>query len=186
MTRVRITLLLSLGLSIFTLARPGFGQIRERNALEIGNHVISLGAPVDGVISDLQRDYTVTVGAKSPLRSWLVSTGDKFTMPFGAVYAKGDRVVGIDHLVLGREINSSQDIFDALFDASSKLAAREHTACVVTTSTAYEAAAAGLSKAAIHLSCGAYRVRLQRNEFKSLKGEALTSYMVWEELGAND
>ena len=161
---------------------PGMSQTRQAT-LEIGSHVISLGAPVDTVISKLQKDYTVTVGANSSLRSWSVSTGNKDRLPFGTIYAKGSTVVGISKVVLGREIHSSGDIFEALFEAASELDAKKRNDCVVTTITAY---VAGISKASIHLSCGEYRIYLLRNEFETSKGDVLVSYLIMEELGTTD
>jgi hypothetical protein len=89
-------------------------------------------------------------------------------------------------MLFEREIDSPQDIFNALFDAWLKLSDEGRNTCVVTTWTGYLPGAASLSKAAVHLSCGAYRISLLRNEFKSIDGEAVAGYSAWEEFGTTD
>ena len=161
---------------------PGMSQTRPAS-LAIGHHVVSLGAPVNEVIGDLQKEYTVTAGANSPLRFWVVSKG-KDKLPLGRIYAKGDTVVGIASLTLGRDFNSTRDMFDALFEAYSKLAADERNSCMVNTSK--EGYLSGLGKAGIRLSCGAYRVYLLRHEFQTNDARTLVSYLVMEELGTTE
>jgi hypothetical protein len=177
---VRLMLMCILGM--VTACLPGMSQTRPA-ALAIGQHVISLGAPVQEVIKDLQKDYTVTPGANSTVRSWVVAKG-KDKLLLGRIYAKDDTVVGIASLVLGRDFNSARDMFDALFDASSKLDANERNSCTVATSK--EGYLSGLGKAGIRLSCGAHRVYLLRHESQTNDARVLVSYLVMEELGTTE
>jgi hypothetical protein len=177
-----VRLILTSLLGVVVACLPGMSQTR-RAWLAIGHHVISLGAPVNEVISDLQKEYTVTVAASSPVRFWMVSKG-KDKLPLGRIYAKGDTVVGIASLTLGRDFNSARDMFEALFEAYSKLATDEHNSCTVNTSQA--GYLSGLGKAGIRLSCGEHRVYLLRHEFQTNDARTLVSYLVMEELGTTE
>ena len=177
---IRFILLCLLGTAVTAL--PGMSQTRPAS-LAIGHHVISLGAPVNEVISDLQKEYTVSVGANSPLRFWVVSKG-KDKLPLGRIYAQGDTVAGIASLTLGRDFNSAREMFDALFEAYSKRDANERNSCTVNTSK--EGYLSGLGKAGIRLGCGEHRVYLLRHEFQTNDARTLVSYLVMEELGTTE
>ncbi len=163
---------------------PGVGQTKQPS-VKIGSHEMTLGMQADKLVALLLKDYNVSPSDEAPLRLWLVSKA-KDTETLGIIYARGNNVVGIKHLLLEREIDSSQDIFDALFDAASRLPDEGRNTCVVTTWTGYLPGAASLSKAAIHLSCGAYGISLLRNEFKGADGKEVAGYLAWEEIGTTD
>jgi hypothetical protein len=177
----RCILLCVIGL---TVAVPGLGQPKQP-FIKIGNSEITLGMPADKILALLRQDFTVICYHEdAPVQEWLVSAG-KNTLPFGTVYVKANKVFGVDHLLLGREVVSSEDIFDALFAASLKLSNEGQNTCVVTTWTGY-LPDPRLSKASILLNCGVYRISLLRNEFKGSDGKDLTGYLAREELGTTD
>ena len=151
-------------------------------SIKVGDLDVKLGVPADGVVAALQKGYSVQFNDKSPANKWYVST-EKNGMPFAVIYARGNSVAGVESLVGNREVNSAQDIFDALFTATSKLYTEGRNSCAVAPSTEYSG---GLSKAVVFLTCGVYQFRLQRNEFKSNDGQVYTGYMVWESLGSTD
>jgi len=165
---------------------PGLGQTKQPS-IKIGSHEITLGMQADKLVASLRPDYTVSPVEETPLRQWFVSMGtEKDALSVGIIYARGNTVVGVKHSLLERDIGSPQDIFDALFDAASRLPDEGRNTCVVTTWTGYLPKAASLSKAAIYLSCGAYRISLLRNEFKSVDGKEVAGYLAWEEIGRTD
>jgi hypothetical protein len=153
--------------------------------IKIGSHEVNLGMPTDKLVTLLLRDYKVSPSDEAPVRLWFVSTA-KDTETLGIIYSKGNTVVGIKHLLLERDTDSPQDIFDALFAASSRLSNEGRNTCVVTTGTAYLPGEVGLSKATVQFSCGAYRIILLRNEFKGARGNEVAGYSVWEEIGSTD
>lgn len=173
--RVRFILI---GLLLALDGASALSQTKQAS-VEIGGHEIALGMPADQVVGALRENWRVEAGGKPPIHEWLVSDGNEHKLPFGLVYAKGNVVVGVEYLLFTRELISAQDVFDALFEASLKISQERRNNCVVTTWTGYTSP--GLDKSAINFTCGAYRIRLQRNQF-----QGAASYMVWEELGTTD
>lgn len=168
-----------------TVAVSGLGQPKQP-FIKIGNYEITLGMSADKLLALLRETYVVTpYHEDTPVREWFVST-DKNALAVGTIYVKGNTVVGVDHLLLDRDVDSSQDIFDALFAASLKLSNEGRNTCVVTTWTGYLPDPPSLSKASILLNCGVYRISLLRNEFKASDGKALAEYLAREELGTTD
>ena len=167
------------------VAVPGLCQT-NKPFIKIGNYEITLGMSSDKLLSLLRQDYVVMpYHEDTPVRGWFVST-EKNALPLGTIYIKDNAVVGVDHLLLDRDLTSSQDIFDALFAAASKLSDEGRNTCVATTWTGYVPAPPSLSKAAVLLNCGAYRMSLLRNEFKTVDGKAAAAYLAREELGTTD
>jgi len=87
--------------------------------------------------------------------------------------------------LLYAETESSDDLFNALFTVSAKLADEHRATCQLDTGSAY-LADARLSKAFITMNCGPYRVVVLRNEFKGADGKSIAGYIVREELGQTD
>jgi hypothetical protein len=169
------------------VAMPGLGQTAQP-FIKIGNYEITLGMSADKVLASLRQDYTLMpLHEDTPVREWFVSAGKNAeTLTLGSIYVKGNIVVGVDHVLLDREVDTSQDMFDALFAASSKLSDEARNTCVVTRWTAYLPAPTSLSKAVVYLNCGTYRISLLRNEFKTADGKAHDAYLAREELGTTD
>jgi len=158
-------------------------------SVKIGTHEISVGMPADRTIAALREDFKVEPLPDTPPlsfadRHWMVL--NKKDLAFLAfIYTNGNTVVAFEHQLFERDLKSGQDIFNALFETSSKLSREARNTCVVTTWTDYKTTLGlGLSKAEIIFNCGAYRIRLQRTEF-----DGHTAFMVYEmvleELGTN-
>lgn len=169
------------------VAVPGQNQTKQP-FIKIGNYEITLGMSADKLLAMLRQDYTLTpLHEDTPVREWFVSAGKNTeTLTLGSIYVKGNIVVGVDHLLLDREVDTSQDMFDALFAASSKLSDEGRNTCVVRRWTDYLPAPTSLSKAVVYLKCGTYRISLLRNEFKTSDGKAHAGYLAREELGTTD
>jgi hypothetical protein len=132
--------LLSLGSKI-ALAKAATPSVK------IGRHEITLGLPADKLIAELQQDYAVESENTDQSHKWFVSAG-KNTIPIGVVYARGNAVTGVEYMLRGRETNSPQDLFDALFEAAAKLSEEGRNTCAITTWSGY-VADASLTKAGI-------------------------------------
>jgi hypothetical protein len=169
------------------VAAPGMSQTKQP-FIKIGNCEITVGMSADKLLALLRQDYTLTpLHDDTPVREWFVSAGKNTeTLTLGSIYVKGNIVVGVDHLLLDREVDTSQDMFDALFAASSKVSDEGRNTCVVTRWASYMPAPTSLSKAVVYLNCGTYRISLLRNEFKTSDGTAHASYLAREELGTTD
>jgi hypothetical protein len=115
---------------------------------------------------------------------WITSTGGS-DFPFAIVYLKNRIVIGVQHNISEQEIVTSDDLFNALFTASERLAEKHTAACQLQTGSSY-LTDAGLSKASVILYCGPYRVVILRNEFKNRDGKSVSSYILREELGQTD
>ena len=67
----------------------------------------------DAAAAQLQTQYQVSVhGAAPASQLWLTTTGNSF--PFAVLYVHDRVVVGVEHSLLDREIESSDDLFNAL------------------------------------------------------------------------
>lgn len=79
------------------------------------------------------------------------------SFPFAVLYVHDRVIVGVEHEILDREVESTDDLFDALFKASAKLADEHRATCRVDTGSAYLPGAGGLSKAFLTMNCGPYK-----------------------------
>lgn len=150
-------------------------------AVVIGQTTIRLGTGSDAAAAQLQTQYKLSVhGAAPTSQLWLTTSGTNF--PFAVLYVHDRVVVGVENNLLNREIESSDDLFNALFTASAKLADEHRATCQLETGSAY-LADAGLSKAFITMTCGPYRIVVLRNEFKGSDGKSVAGYLVREEMG---
>jgi hypothetical protein len=166
---------------------PIQGQTRPPS-VELGGVNITIGMPADKLLATLRGKYTVLVfDDKPPLHHWLVSNGPvKDNEPFGLVNARGNTVVGISKLLLEHVTDSTQDIFDALFDASSKFEEEGRNRCTATTSTGYVPGPATLNNAAVSFTCEPYRLIIIRNALTTTDDKPLVGYRIYEKLGATD
>jgi hypothetical protein len=175
--------LLFLGLAVSAQTRNAV-TASNAPAVVIGQTTIRLGMTGDAAAAQLQTQYQVSVhGAAPTSQLWLTTTGNSF--PFAVLYVHDRVVVGVEHSLLDREIESSDDLFNALFTVSAKLADEHRATCQLDTGSAY-LADARLSKAFITMNCGPYRVVVLRNEFKGADGKSIAGYIVREELGQTD
>jgi hypothetical protein len=166
-----------------TICWPLVAQDRGAS-ITIGTTVVRIGMPVDTVIAQLQGQFKVSYHGKPPVTQiWISSNGREY--PFATLYIRDRAVIGIDHDLLERDIETSDDMFDALFKVSSKVQDEHRADCRVESGTSY-LPDAGLSKAFVNLNCGPYRVVLLRNQFKSSEGKLLSGYVAREELGQTD
>ena len=166
------------------LSVPVQGQAKQAS-LKIGGHEVTLGMPAEKLILSLQGDYDVRPvkpEAGSDLHEWLISKSGsgQAVMPLATIYSKDNMVVGVR---LGSESESSQEIFDALFGAISKLSGTGDDLCFVATGTDYLPEPVALNKAEVSLKCGPYLIILLRNEFKGASGTSVAGYIVSETIG---
>ncbi len=153
-------------------------------AVVIGQTTIRLGMAADAAAAQLQTQYRVSVhGAAPTSQLWMTTAGNSF--PLAVLFVHDRVVVGIEHNLLDREIESSDDLFNALFTVSAKLADEHRATCQLDTGSAY-LADARLSKAFVTMNCGPYRVVVLRNEFKDADGKSIAGYIVREDLGQTD
>ena len=98
----------------------------------IGKTTIRLGMASDTVAAQLQTQYQVSLHGTAPASQlWVTTTGNRF--PFAVLYLHDLVVVGVDHDLLDREIETSDDLFNALFTASAKLADEHRATCQLDT-----------------------------------------------------
>jgi hypothetical protein len=163
------------------------GQTRPPS-VELGGVNITIGMPADKLLATLRGKYTVLVSEdKPPLHRWLVSNGSvKDNEPFGVVNVRANTVIGISKLLLEHATDSAQGIFDALFDASSKLEVEGRNRCTATTSTGYVPGPATLNNAAVSFACEPYRLIIIRNALTTTDDKPLVGYRIYEKLGATD
>jgi hypothetical protein len=96
------------------------------------------------------------------------------------IFSRGDEIVGAQLLVGGDELSSAQEVFDSLYAVANKVSNENRNRCSVGTITDY---VSGLSKASLTFDCGAYVLRLQRNQLTAKDGRVPTGYLVWEAFG---
>lgn len=174
-TIARLTLVL-----LASQTQAALGQIRPP-AIIIGSSEIALGIPAPRTISALQEQFKVDGGAgDSPVRQWFVQKAEKPHEIVGVLYVKDNVIVGVEHLVSAQKITSAEDVFNALYEVSSKLSSdKARIACAILPWTNYNPT--GLSVAGIHFDCGPYRIRLIREQYKDTTGVE-----VWEDLGTTN
>ena len=172
-----------LPLFLAVCSSAGFAQAVPPS-IKIGDHEITVGSPADKVIASLQKDYALEPDGSTPPRKWVVSAG-KYTIPIGVVYARGNTVIGIEYMLNERELDSAQEVFDALYGAASKLSAESKNSCALTTWSGY-VPSPSLNKAGISFNCGVYQLELKRIQVSGTDGKTATGYMVWESLGTTD
>ena len=150
-------------------------------SVTIGTTEVRIGMSVDAAIAQLQSQFKVTYQGKPPVTQiWVASNGSDY--PFATLYVRDRVVIGIEHDLLERDVEKTDDMFDALFKVTSKLQDEHKGACQLQAGTSY-LPDAGLSKAFVDMSCGPYRVVLLRNQFKSTEGKLISAYIAREELG---
>ena len=150
----------------------------------IGKTTIRLGMAGDTVAAQLQTQYQVSMHGTAPGNQlWLTTTGSRF--PFAVLYLHDHVVVGVEHEILEREIETEDDLFNALFTVSARLADEHSATCQLDTGSGY-VPDAGLTKAFVTMNCGPYRVVVLRNGFKGTDGKSEVGYIIREELGQTD
>jgi hypothetical protein len=169
------------------LALPGLIQAQDVLSMKLGSHVIALGMPAREALADVKEDFNVsTCSPPSPidpliLCSWVLwerDTGEAV----GTIVVRNNRVIQISRLLFDRELKSTQDVFDALFEAASSFPKR--SSCTVSTDSIYGASdvngkhSSG-AQVVINLWCGQSGVALERNTF----GEGSGHYEAWWILG---
>lgn len=179
-------------------------------SITVGNTEVVLGASAQRIVAAPQKGYAVESSQSSPqqgnfgniplsgnasskaplLRKWLVSAS-KGSFPLAFIFAKGDTIVGAEHLLSRSAPGSAGNLFDALFAASEQLSNGGQSVCTLTTATGYNTMTAssltsGMSQAAILLTCGSHRLMLERNEVKMIGDKTLNDYQVWESVGTTD
>jgi hypothetical protein len=181
-TRVTTKLWLVATISL-ALSSPILAQDRAAS-VTIGTTAVRIGMSVDDAIAKLQVTFNVSYHGTPPVTQIWISTNASH-LPFATLYVRDRAVVGIEHDLLERETETTDDIFDALFKVASKLQDEHKGDCRIETGTSY-LPDAGLAKAFVNMSCGPYRVVLLRNQFKSADGQFLSGYIVREELGQTE
>jgi len=179
-------------------------------SITVGKTEVVLGASAQRIVAALQKDYAVESSESSLqqgsfgnvplsgnasskaslLRKWLVSASQG-SFPLAFIFAKGNTIVGAEHLLSRSVPGSVQDVFDALFAASEQLSNGGQNVCTLATATGYNTMTAsslssGMSQAAVLLTCGRHRLMLERNEVKMIGGKTLNDYQVWESVGTTD
>jgi hypothetical protein len=136
-------------------------------------------------LAALRENYKVEEVVEPTVHRWVIENKTKPNAIIGFLYANNTVIEGVEHLVFSRNLDSAEDVFGALYDVSSKLSQKTGSPCIVTTWTSYNPV--GLSVAGVHFSCGPYRFRLLRQQYKSDRDNLSgTGYEVWEELGATN
>ena len=154
-------------------------------SVAIGDTKITLGMSAQQALAALRENYKVEEVVEPTVHRWVIENKTKPNAIIGFLYANNTVIEGVEHLVFSRNLDSAEDVFGALYDVSSKLSQKTGSPCIVTTWTSYNPV--GLSVAGVHFSCGPYRFRLLRQQYKSDRDNLSgTGYEVWEELGATN
>ena len=198
-----------LSLFLAVCCDTGFAQT-AKPSITVGNTEVALGASAQRIVAALQKDYAVespessphqgsfgnvplsgnASSKASPFKRWLVSASEG-SFPLAFIFAKGDTIVGAEHLLSRSVPGSVENVFDAFFAASEQLSNGGQGVCTLTTATGYNTMTAssltsGMSQAAILLTCGSHRLVLERNEVRMIGDKTLNDYQVWESVGTTD
>lgn len=166
---------------------PPCSSQTKQASVTVGGRDISLGMPVDRALVVVREAGKVEPVAEMPVHRWIVYNRQNEVI--ASVTAEGNVIASVGFLVLGHSLNSSQDMFDAIFAAALKVKAlsRDTQSCEITTSSDY--GPNSVSGAAVHFYCGrssdaplgTYRIELRRSVAKGDGGPFLE---VWGEIGA--
>lgn len=157
--------------------------------MKLGSHVIALGMPAREALADVKEDFNVsTCSPPSPIDplsfcTWVLWKRDPAEC-VGTIVVRNNRVIQVSRLLFERELKSTQDVFDALFEAASSFPKMTRSSCTVSTQSAYAASDDKNGPGAtvvIRLWCGQSGVALERNTFG--EGTAYTRYEAWWILG---
>jgi len=172
-----------IGLLLALNGVPALSQTKPLS-IQVGGHEVYLGMPVAQVVSDLSaenfRVQAEAADAKLPLRAWWIwgpPAGD-WAYTFAVIYARSNTVVGVDHRT--SEVETTHDVFNALFGAASKLSQQGRNPCNIGPRSNY---LSNGNVAGVQLDCGGFHIELTRTEFTDDKGKLITTYEVWESIG---
>lgn len=171
-----------IGALAFLPYASGQGQTKPPS-LSIGGHEVAIGMPADQAIAGLRASFKVEPGGELPFRkgsrSWAISPRDGGA-PFGYLNAAENSVIGAEYRLFAKKIESAQDLFDALSEASAMLEQQHRNKCVVR--VANDFSPAGQIRSGLLVSCEDYQVRVLRIPPKSA-GDGPPTFEVWEGLG---
>jgi hypothetical protein len=146
----------------------------------IGNTEIVLGMSAQPALASLQENFKDVV--ENHVHQWVIESKTEANQIIGVLYANDKAIKGVEHLVFSRNLASAEDVFNALYEVSSKLSQKTKSPCIVSTWTNYDPV--GLSVAGVHFICGPFRYRLLRGQFKSNSDKlSAGTYQLWEDLG---
>jgi hypothetical protein len=153
-------------------------------SVTLENIKVTLGAQEDKTIAQFRQKYKNVILATEPsasIRQWLIVSGkEMYSSPSLYVYAKNNRIIGVQVL---QDIDSKDAAFDAVFALASKLSGEGRETCQISTWTGYLTGKVSLSKASVALECGVYQVILLKNQFKGSTGQLVSGYVLSESFG---
>lgn len=171
------------------LAVPGLIQAQDVSSMKLGSHVIALGMSAHEALADAKEDFNVSAcSPPSPIDphnfcTWLLWKRDPAEL-VGTIAVRNNHVIQVSRLLFDRELKSTEDAFDALFEVVSSFPEMTRSSCAVSTKSLYAASDGKNGSGAtvvISLWCGQSGVALERNTFGD--GTAYTRYEAWWILG---
>lgn len=173
-----------IGLLAVSLPQSVLGQTTPAS-VTIGDTEISLGMSAQQALASLRENFKVEDIGENHVHQWFIESKTEANQIIGHLYANDKAIRGVEHLVFSRNLGSAEDVFNALYEVSSKLSRKTKSQCLISTWTNYDPV--GLSVAGVHFICGPYRYRLLREQFKS-NSAALSagSHELWEDLGVTN
>jgi hypothetical protein len=137
------------------------------------------------VVNSLREDFKIEDVVEPTVHRWVIENKTKPNEIIGFLYANKKTIEGVEHLVFSKNLESAEDVFNALYEVSSKLSRKTKSPCLVNTWTNYNPV--GLSVAGVHLICGPYRYRLVREQYKNDRENlSAGSVEIWEDVGATN